>query len=255
MRTDVKVCFSGLLLMLSLSAFATDHMVTVGGGPLAFDPATLTVDVGDTVTFTNAGGFHNATSDPDAVTAFRCANGCDGDGNGGDGAPSGSAWTFTITLDTAGTVGYHCEIHGAPGGGMFGTITVNPATTPDPIAEVTPPSLAFTLEPDQAASDEIQIANTGDASSELDYTIAEAPDDCASPADVPWLSASPQSGMVTGGFSAGADVAVQSDGLAAGDYSGLLCISTNDPLNALISVPVSLTVAVPDLIFAGDFEL
>jgi plastocyanin len=53
---------------------------------------------------------------------FRCANGCDG--AGGNGSPSSANWTSTITLTTVGTIAFYCEIHGAPGQGMSGTINV-----------------------------------------------------------------------------------------------------------------------------------
>ncbi|MGH8172373.1 MAG: cupredoxin domain-containing protein [Rhodanobacteraceae bacterium] len=108
--------------LASASAFAADHPVSVGGGGLTFSPAVLNISAGDTVTFTNAGGFHNAVSDPGAVTSFRCANGCDGAGGNGD--PSSTAWSATVTFPTPGSVGYFCEIHGAPGQGMSGTINV-----------------------------------------------------------------------------------------------------------------------------------
>ena len=109
--------------LASASALAADWPVNVGDpNGLTFAPAVLNIAAGDTVTFTNGGGFHNATSDAGAVTAFRCANGCDGDG--GNGAPSSTAWSATVTFPTPGTIGYHCEIHGAAGQGMFGTINV-----------------------------------------------------------------------------------------------------------------------------------
>jgi len=61
---------------------------------------------------------------------------------------------------------------------------------------------------------------------------------------VNWLSATPASGSVSGGSNA--NVSVKADptagGLAAGDYSGELCITTNDPTQTLIAIPVSLTV-------------
>ena len=79
----------------------------------------MTIDVGDSVTFTNASGFHNVLSDKGAVTAFRCANGCDG--AGGDGNPAGPGWSATVTFPTIGAAPYHCEVHGA---GMAGTITI-----------------------------------------------------------------------------------------------------------------------------------
>jgi|GEM_PF-6543137 len=93
-----------------------------------FSPATLTIDAGDTVRFHNfGGGSHNVRADNDA---FRCANGCDG--QGGNGNPSTENWTATITFGTPGDIPFYCEIHGAPGGlGMAGVISVTGALSVD----------------------------------------------------------------------------------------------------------------------------
>jgi len=121
----LTACVAATLALVSASAWAVDHPVTVGGSGNTFAPANLSITAGDTVTFSYAGGAvpHNVVSDPGTVTQFRCANGCDG--AGGDGTPTATAWTSTITFPTAGTIGYFCEIHGAAGGiGMSGTISV-----------------------------------------------------------------------------------------------------------------------------------
>jgi len=104
-------------------ASATNFTVMTIGN--SFSPASVSIHVGDSVTFMNTGqGFHNVHADNNS---FRCANGCDG--HGGDGSPSSSAWSSTVTFNSAGTVAYYCEIHGAPGGaGMSGTIDVMAAT-------------------------------------------------------------------------------------------------------------------------------
>jgi plastocyanin len=108
---------------------------TTGGGDyyggsttspvLMFDPPTLTINVGDTVTFTNKaqGGLqvpHNVHANDGS---FRCANGCDGDGHGGNGNIAFNQWTSTVTFTKAGTVDYHCDEHGNMG--MDGSIVVN----------------------------------------------------------------------------------------------------------------------------------
>jgi plastocyanin len=116
-----RIGASIFIVLLSNAAIAAGHVVNVGGGMNAFNPQTITIDSGDSVTFINKGGFHNVVADDGS---FRCARGCDGDGNGGSGAPSSSLWIASITLNTPGTVGYFCEIHGAPGVGMYGTIIV-----------------------------------------------------------------------------------------------------------------------------------
>jgi plastocyanin len=104
----------------AVSATAANHDVAVGGAGLVFTPSNLVINAGDTVTFTNAGGFHNVASDPGAVTEFHCSTAC-GDSPAGD--PSGAAWVQVISFPTPGTVGYHCDAH--QGSGMVGSITVN----------------------------------------------------------------------------------------------------------------------------------
>src|SRR6185295_17796818 len=115
----------GALGLATPALRATDHPVQAGSGT-TFSPQLLTIQVGDTVTWTHVGSFsHNVVADDGS---FRCAAGCDGEG--GNGTPSNSSWSFTRTFNTAGTVGYHCEVHGSPGSGMFGTITVQGAPVP-----------------------------------------------------------------------------------------------------------------------------
>ena len=129
--------FLPALLLLAASPWvsaATQFVVAGGtyssGGytypQIGFNPPHVTVNVGDTVTFQNAGGTHNVASDDG--TSFRCANGCDG--SGGNGNPSDAQWNASITITPAmagHTLGYHCEIHGSMG--MTGTIVVNGSAT------------------------------------------------------------------------------------------------------------------------------
>ncbi len=118
---NAKGNLAGFLLMLAFPpAWCANHTVIVGaGGMLVFSPSTLNISVGDSVTFTNVGGFHNVVADDHS---FRCANGCDG--MGGSGSPNGSFWSAMVTFNSAGTIGYYCEAHGSAGSGMFGTIVV-----------------------------------------------------------------------------------------------------------------------------------
>jgi plastocyanin len=116
---------TAFLLCICLAAPATAATFNVSVTSNRFVPSSLTIHVGDSVRFTNAGGFHNVAADDGS---FRCAQGCDG--SGGNGTPSGSAWTTTVTFDTAGDIGYHCEVHA--GMGMVGTISVEGTTPPAP---------------------------------------------------------------------------------------------------------------------------
>jgi len=120
-----------MLLLVSPSLWAATQFVVAGGSyssggytypQIGFNPPHITVNVGDTVTFQNAGGTHNVVSDDG--TTFRCANGCDA--SGGNGNPSDAQWNASVTITPAMAghqIAYHCEVHGAMG--MVGTITVN----------------------------------------------------------------------------------------------------------------------------------
>jgi plastocyanin len=120
-----KAAFALALLGFSAWAEAASFIVNVGGNsPPRFVPATRTIHIGDTVTFVNKGGLHNVVADDGS---FRCAHGCDGQ-PGGSGSASSSNWVASLTFNNAGTIGYFCETHGAPGQGMFGTIIVQPTT-------------------------------------------------------------------------------------------------------------------------------
>lgn len=104
-----------LLALLALGPLvapvsATTWTVTLSG--FAFTPPDLTIRVGDTVTWDNVSGFHNVVAD---------------DGSFGSGDPAGAPWQFSHTFERGGVFGYHCQVHGAPGSGMFATLTVEPA--------------------------------------------------------------------------------------------------------------------------------
>jgi plastocyanin len=76
---------------------------------IAFNPETLTVPAGTTVTWTNEDGVaHTVTWDDRSVDSGLINQG----------------GTFSFTFDTPGTYGYFCIPHGSPGAGMHGTIVV-----------------------------------------------------------------------------------------------------------------------------------
>lgn len=78
---------------------------------MAFNPPTLTVTAGTTLTWDFKAGSHNVTSGT-APT---------GDGAFTSGAPQTSG-TYTHQFNTPGTFPYFCSVHGSM---MTGTITVN----------------------------------------------------------------------------------------------------------------------------------
>lgn len=72
---------------------------------------------------------------------------------------------------------------------------------------------------------------------------------CDNPSDVPWLSVDPTSGTVAGGDSLDLAVTLDSTGLAVGAYEALICLSSNDPVNPIVPVPVTLEVVDPTAAF------
>lgn len=128
-RRIVQLLAGSCLLLSTWLASAANHIVTVGGAAgNGYSPASLTIKAGDTVTFRNAGGFHNVAADDGS---FRCATDCYREGYTAGGAPASGEWSQTLTFDAVGTVGYYCTAHGGPGGaGMSGKIIVQPNDTP-----------------------------------------------------------------------------------------------------------------------------
>lgn len=81
----------------------------------SFNPGTLTVSSGTTVTFVNkVSATHNVISSsvPSGATNFSSGN------------MSINA-TYQVALTVAGTYQYYCSHHGSPTAGMRGTIVVN----------------------------------------------------------------------------------------------------------------------------------
>src|SRR5215217_4080944 len=84
----------------------------------AFDPKTIAINVGDTITWTNEGPSPHTVSADDA--SFD-SNNLDKGG------------TFSHTFDKAGTFAYYCKYHGSKGGvSMAASVTVAEAAAAAP---------------------------------------------------------------------------------------------------------------------------
>lgn len=122
---------------LSLAA-QTTHQVTVTDGQ--FTPKDLTINAGDKVVWTNTGtNGHNVNG-----TQATFPSNPESFGN-----EVGLNWTYEHVFSTAGQYDYQCDPHAAFG--MVGTVTVNPATDADVVAEK-----SFSLYPNPA-SEYIQL--------------------------------------------------------------------------------------------------
>jgi len=108
-----QLLFSAFMA-LGFTLFAASHSVTVSNN--FFSPSSLTINVGDSVTWTNSSGNHNVngniSSYPSNPASF---------GNGS----ASMNWTYTKVFTVAGSYGYRCDPHFSFG--MTGTITVNAA--------------------------------------------------------------------------------------------------------------------------------
>lgn len=73
-------------------------------------------------------------------------------------------------------------------------------------------------------------------------TDAAPPAVCDAPSGLSWLSLSSANGSTDAGDSVQIDVTYDATGLAAGTYNGNLCVTSNDPANPLVVVPVQMEV-------------
>lgn len=106
----------GLFTYRDRSSLSQIHDVTVADN--FFSPAALTIDVGDSVRWSNTAGFHNVHS------CFPDQFGCDGATANeafSSGEPAPPIWLFTYMFTSAGSNPYICQSHAQ---GMTGSVTV-----------------------------------------------------------------------------------------------------------------------------------
>jgi plastocyanin len=144
-----------LAVLMAVPVWGANVDVTVGGIGTVFTPASVDIHVGDSVTWRNAGGLHNVAADDGTFSN----------------SVSTSAWTFSHTYNSAGTFGYHCQEHGGPGVGMFGTVHVTSvAPAPQP-GELKLSQASFTAgEAVGQATITVQRANGSDGAVSVNYS-------------------------------------------------------------------------------------
>ena len=95
-----------VILVMIPSASAEDYDVSITDD-MKFNPEDLTINVGDTVTWTNNDGMGHTATSTDGPTSFDSGN-----------IDTGATWSFTFT--EAGTYNYKCDYHSS----MTASITV-----------------------------------------------------------------------------------------------------------------------------------
>lgn len=93
--------FVAAIALFAMPALAADHKVEIQG--MGFEPNTIEVAVGDTITFTNTNrALHTATADNGSFDTGRVKYG----------------QSATVTIKAAGTFPFKCAIHSS----MLGTV-------------------------------------------------------------------------------------------------------------------------------------
>lgn len=111
-----KIFFALVLLHSPGLAGAATHDVTVRN--TFFTPNDITIEVGDTVRWTNNAGLHDVTAD-----------------DGSFASPTSNSFVFSRTFTSVGQVLYHCSVHSSPGqninsnmNGRINVVQVAPAS-------------------------------------------------------------------------------------------------------------------------------
>ena len=125
MKNTHKVATAFLMLLLSAPTFAAEHVVKMlnagSDGPMVFEPAVLSVNVGDTVKFEATDMAHNSASVKGLIPA------------GAKPWMGKMSKDISVTFDTEGVYVYECTPHKMMA--MVGVIKVGSATNLDKIKQ------------------------------------------------------------------------------------------------------------------------
>ncbi|MCL4869101.1 MAG: DUF11 domain-containing protein [Anaerolineae bacterium] len=113
--------------------------------------------------------------------------------------------------------------------------------------EVNPSSLSTTQLNDVQVTRTLTISSSGTDTLAWQFTVA--PNNCATPGSVNWLSTNPVNGSTPPGNTANVTVTFDSTGLPLGNvFTGNLCLNSNDPNEPIVQIPVTMTVTSPPTI-------
>ena len=127
-------------VLLVVPASAADQSVTATPGT-QWSPDDVTIDMGDTVTWSNGGGVHNVRFNDGSYTEPP--------------QPDDSSWSVERTFDTPGIFRYRCGFHGSA---MSGVVRVRDATGTVPEPADVPPGLTVNAPDERSLS---RLVNKG----------------------------------------------------------------------------------------------
>lgn len=113
-------------------------------------------------------------------------------------------------------------------------------SSPIPDIYISPASLTSQQTQDQVQTLKLEVRNYGNAN--LNWTLNEALTASCSATDIPWVYVSPFTGTTASSSTTIVDVVFDSAGLTTGTYQGVLCASSDDPDQPLITVPITLEI-------------
>ena len=97
-------------------------------------------------------------------------------------------------------------------------------------ATIAPPSFSATLECSAVASKPLTIHNTSAADgTDLTWSLAKTATDCATPGDLPWVTATPASGTTAPGADSTVALTFNAAGFDVGSVNGQVCVASNAP--------------------------
>lgn len=120
--------------------------------------------------------------------------------------------------------------------GSAATTAAGPAGS-DPVISVTPDSLSVTLQHGQSEPRTLTISNLGGATLNWDLFGGKG----CGPTQT-WWNAQPFGGSIPPGQSQEMIVTFNTTNIPSGTFTDTLCLASNDPVNPLVSVPLTLTV-------------
>ena len=161
-RAARLAALAALLLFIALASTAAGANATVTIAGFAFDPASVTINAGDSVTWTNRD---------------QAAHSVVFTGGGPRTGVLATGASATLTFATAGTFNYICGIHGAA---MSGTVIVRAAATQAPTPVPTQrATTAPTVAPTEAPTEAPTIEPTPSASPSPSATASASPTSAA----------------------------------------------------------------------------
>ncbi len=166
------------VFLLAAESQAADYQISIQDN--YFNPQTVTINSGDTVSWLNNGNLtHTATS----------GSNCSPDGKFNSGNLSKNQ-TYTVQFNEAGTYPYYCIPHCMAG--MTGTITVNASTLPLPGSQQSfsyAPISSAVLSADPSQAKPVEVGDIASGGSNLELAVRTAA--LSGPVDVYFAIAAP----------------------------------------------------------------